>query len=153
MFKSTIAAGTIRTIDTTAAEKAPGVLAVITHKNAPKLNVRAVFAGVPCCKVPRLSFFGQHIGMVVAETFEQARYASHLINVTYEKKEPKVDFEKLAESGPYCRKIKRKPTPYGVMRKLPWARQRFKVEEVYETPIEHHHPLEPHATIAEWDWR
>lgn len=56
LFKSTIAAGTIRTIDTAAAEKAPGVLAVITHTNAPKLNVDGGIRGERCCKVPRSSF-------------------------------------------------------------------------------------------------
>ncbi|WP_332368867.1 hypothetical protein [Spirosoma telluris] len=58
LFKSTIASGKIQTIDTGAAEKVPGVLAVITHTNAPKLNVDGGLRGVPCCKVPKSSFMG-----------------------------------------------------------------------------------------------
>jgi CO/xanthine dehydrogenase Mo-binding subunit len=38
LVRSTIAAGTIAGIDTGAAESAPGVLAVLTHKNAPTLH-------------------------------------------------------------------------------------------------------------------
>src|ERR1700709_2024363 len=75
IFKSTIAAGKITDIDTTEAEKAPGVLAVITHKNAPKLNERGGIRGGALLQSANVEWFGQHIGVVVAETFEQARYA------------------------------------------------------------------------------
>ncbi|GAB3038768.1 xanthine dehydrogenase family protein molybdopterin-binding subunit [Spirosoma pulveris] len=150
LFKSTIAAGTIRTIDTTAAEKAPGVLAVITHTNAPKLNVNGGIRGGALLQSPEIEFYGQHIGLVVAETFEQARHATHLINVTYDKKEPKVDFEKLAK-GATLPKDKEKADAKRGDAKAALRDAEYKVEEVYETPIEHHHPLEPHATIAEWN--
>ena len=150
LFKSTIAAGRIKDIDTAEAEKAPGVLAVITHKNAPKLNVNGGLRGGALLQSPNIEFFGQHIGIVVAETFEQARYASRLINVTYDKQEPKVDFEKLTgEARPS--KDKDKADLKRGDAKAALSQASIKVEEVYETPIEHHHPLEPHATIAEWD--
>ncbi|MCX6218097.1 xanthine dehydrogenase family protein molybdopterin-binding subunit [Spirosoma sp.] len=150
LFKSTIAAGTIRTIDTTAAEKAPGVLAVITHTNAPKLNVNGGIRGGALLQSPEIEFYGQHIGLVVAETFEQARHATHLINVTYDKKEPKADFEKLAKDATLPKDKEKADAKRGDV-KAALRDAEFKVEEVYETPIEHHHPLEPHATIAEWN--
>jgi xanthine dehydrogenase YagR molybdenum-binding subunit len=84
IFKSTIAAGKITDIITADAEKSAGVLAVITHKNAPKLNVGGGLRGGALLQSPDIVFYGQHIGMVVAETFEQARYAASLIRVTYE---------------------------------------------------------------------
>ncbi|ARK12668.1 xanthine dehydrogenase family protein molybdopterin-binding subunit [Fibrella sp. ES10-3-2-2] len=150
LFKSTIASGTILTIDTAAAEKAPGVLAVITHTNAPKLNVNGGLRGGALLQSPEIEFYGQHIGLVVAETFEQARHASHLINVTYDKKEPKVDFEKLSKNATLP-KDKEKADAIRGDAKAALTNAEYKVEEVYETPIEHHHPLEPHATIAEWN--
>jgi len=150
LFKSTIASGTILTIDTAAAEKAPGVLTVITHTNAPKLNVNGGIRGGGLLQSPEIEFYGQHIGLVVAETFEQARHASHLINVTYDKKEPKVDFEKLSKNATLP-KDKEKADAIRGDAKAELANAEYKVEEVYETPIEHHHPLEPHATIAEWN--
>ncbi len=148
LFKSTVAAGTITNIDTTEAEKSPGVLTVITHKNAPKLNVKGGIRGGAMLQSPAIEFYGQHIGMVVAETFEQARHASHLIKVDYDKAAPKVDFEKLAgEAVPSKdhQDEKRGDT------KAALSAADVTVEEVYATPIEHHHPLEPHATIAEWN--
>ncbi|WP_080055003.1 xanthine dehydrogenase family protein molybdopterin-binding subunit [Spirosoma aerolatum] len=150
LFKSTIAAGTIREIDSTSAEKAPGVLAVITHKNAPKLNVKGGLRGGALLQSPAVEFFGQNIGIVVAETFEQARYASRLINVTYDKKEPKVDFDKVADQARMPKDKEKADAKRGDVQAA-LGQATYKVEEVYETPIEHHHPMEPHAAIAEWD--
>ncbi|MFD2574136.1 xanthine dehydrogenase family protein molybdopterin-binding subunit [Spirosoma soli] len=150
IFKSTIAAGKIINIDTTVAEKSPGVLAVITHKNAPKLNVGGGIRGGALLQSPEIEFQGQHIGMVVAETFEQARHATHLIKVEYEKSKANVDFDTLAkEAG--LPKDKDKADAKRGDAKAALSEAAFKVEEVYGTPIEHHHPLEPHSTIAEWE--
>ncbi|MBD2756667.1 xanthine dehydrogenase family protein molybdopterin-binding subunit [Spirosoma validum] len=150
LFKSTIAAGTIQDINTAAAEKAPGVLAVITHKNVLKLNVKGGLRGGALLQSPEVDFFGQNIGIVVAETFEQARYASRLVSVTYDKKEPKVNFDKVADQA-RLPKDKEKADAERGDAKAALSQATIKVEEVYETPIEHHHPLEPHAAIAEWD--
>lgn len=150
LFKSTVAAGTIREIDSTAAEKAPGVLAVITHKNAPKLNTKGGLRGGALLQSPDIEFYGQHIGIVVAETFEQARYASRLINVTYDKKEATIDFEKVASQARLPKDKERADAKRGDVASA-LSQATHKIEEVYETPIEHHHPLEPHAAIAEWN--
>jgi xanthine dehydrogenase YagR molybdenum-binding subunit len=148
LFKSTIAAGKISKIDASAAEKAPGVLAVITHENAPKLNEKGGIRGGAMLQSPEVEFFGQHIGLVVAETFEQAIHASHLVKVEYKKSEPRADFEKWAKEA------KKPKDQEDVKRgdvKAALSDATHKVEEVYGTPIEHHHPMEPHATIAEWN--
>lgn len=150
LFKSTVAAGTIQSINTNEVEKAPGVLAVITHKNAPKLNVNGGLRGGALLQGPDVEFYGQHIGMVVAETFEQARAAARLISVTYTKTGARTDFEKLAPQAVTPKDkdradVKRGDVPAAL------AQADYKVEAVYATPIEHHHPMEPHATIAEWD--
>src|SRR5688500_11066120 len=75
IFKSEIAFGKILEIDSAAAEKLPVVLAVITHKNAPRLNERGGIRGGAMLQSPNIDFHGQTIGVVVAETFEQARAA------------------------------------------------------------------------------
>lgn len=149
LFKSTIASGKILYIDTALAEKAPGVLAVITHKNAPKLNVNGGIRGGALLQSPDIEFYGQHIGLVVAETFEQARHATRLIQVEYQKTDAKVDFEKLAKEAVVPKDKERADAKRGDA-KAALREATYKVEEVYGTPIEHHHPLEPHATIAEW---
>ena len=147
IFKSTIAAGKITELDTSEAEKALGVLAVITHKNAPKLNVGGGIRGGALLQGPAIEFYGQHIGVVVAETFEQARHASRLVKVSYDKTEPKVDFEKHRAEAKPTRDADAKRGDVDAA----FAGAEFKIEAVYETPIEHHQPMEPHATIAVWE--
>jgi len=83
---STVAAGRIAAIDTGAAERADGVLAVITRLNAPQLRYRSVGgrsdedppagARLRVFQKPEVFFSGQPIGVVVAETAEQARHAA-----------------------------------------------------------------------------
>ncbi len=147
IFKSTIAAGTITKIDSVEAEKIPGILAVITHLNAPKLNPGGGLRGGALLQGPEVKFFGQHIGIIVAETFEQASYAARLVKVEYEGSEARIDFDKLYIGAGPAREadIQRGDVDTA------FGNAAFTLDEVYETPIEHHHPMEPHATIAVWD--
>ncbi|QHT67656.1 xanthine dehydrogenase family protein molybdopterin-binding subunit [Rhodocytophaga rosea] len=150
IFKSTIAAGKITEMDTTDAEKSAGVLAVITHKNVPKLNAKGGIRGGALLQNPDIEFYGQHIGVVVAETFEQARYAAKLVKVKYEKGEAKVDFAKHAKEAVLPKEEEKADAVRGDVESA-FNTAEFKVEAVYETPIEHHHPMEPHSTIAFWE--
>jgi xanthine dehydrogenase YagR molybdenum-binding subunit len=150
IFKSTIAAGRISEIDTQDAEKVNGVLAVITHKNAPKLNLQSPIRGGAMLQSDKIEFYGQHIGVVVAETFEQARFAASLIKVRYEKADAKVDFAKLEKEAVKPKDKERDDVARGDVEKA-FQSAEYKIEAVYETPIEHHQPMEPHATIAVWD--
>ena len=148
LFKSEIASGKILDIDTKEAEKAEGIIGIITHKNAAKLASTRGMRGGAILQNADIEYFGENIGIVVAETFEQARYAARLVEVKYQKNEPKVDFEK--------EKVRAKPSKdredeiRGDVEKA-LKNAAFKVDEIYETPIEHHHPMAPHATIAIWD--
>ena len=95
LVQSTIARGTIRSIDAGAARKAPGVAAVYTHEDAPKLiptgaldftkfDPSAGASSLVPLRGPEVYHVGQHIGMVVADTVERAKYAASLLRFTYE---------------------------------------------------------------------
>jgi CO/xanthine dehydrogenase Mo-binding subunit len=88
LVQSTIAAGTIRGIDAAEAEAAPGVLAVITHENAPALAEGPMTPLGPSPPFPlrdnRIVHRGQHVAVVVARTREQARAAARLVRIGYE---------------------------------------------------------------------
>ncbi|HXB95839.1 MAG TPA: xanthine dehydrogenase family protein molybdopterin-binding subunit [Puia sp.] len=147
IFKSTIAAGTITRIDSAAAEKIPGVLAVITHLNAPKLNPGGGLRGGALLQGPEVKFFGQHIGVIVAETFEQASHAARLVKVEYQASDARIDFDKLkAGAVPAKEPDLKRGDPESA-----FSNGEFTLDEVYETPVEHHHPMEPHATVAVWE--
>ncbi|MGH9818885.1 MAG: xanthine dehydrogenase family protein molybdopterin-binding subunit, partial [Pyrinomonadaceae bacterium] len=68
VVKSTTAAATIADIDSTDAEKSPGVIAVISYKNAIKLKPGGNLKGGVIFQEPKVDFYGQHIAIVVAET-------------------------------------------------------------------------------------
>lgn len=159
IFKSETAAGTISEIDSSAAEQSAGVLAVITHKNAPKLNSdtnvpnpnpdRSIRGGA-LLQDNKIEFYGQHIGIVVAETFEQARAAARLVRVSYQKSPAKIDFEQHINEAVVPTAQNFQDVARGDVNTA-FQSAEFKVEEFYETPIEHHHPMAPHATIAVWE--
>jgi xanthine dehydrogenase YagR molybdenum-binding subunit len=149
IVKSTVAAGSITDIDTAAAEKSPGVIAVITHKNALKITpYDPMRAGTGILQDPKVNFYGQHIGVVIAETYEQARFAARLVKVTYDKSDPKVDFEKSI--GDAVKLSNRNDALRGDFDSA-FNTADHKIDFTYETPIEHHNPMEPHAAIAVWD--
>ncbi len=150
IIKSTIAAGRILDIDTQDAEKSAGVLAVITHKNAPKLNTSRGVRGGGILQTAKVDFFGQNIGVVVAETYEQARYAALLIKVKYEKTDAKVNFKKHEKEAVKPKAEDRADDVRGDF-ETAFRNAEYKIDEIYETPIEHHQPMAPHATIAFWE--
>src|SRR3954471_16558254 len=98
---SGIANGRIKSIDTSEAQRVPGVLHIMTHENAPKLKPVATnpaegdAAGrrVPL-QSPIIYYSGQYIAMVVAETLEQARLGAELLRITYDEQPPATDIER-----------------------------------------------------------
>lgn len=161
LLHSTIAKGRIRAIDTQAAEALPGVLAVIIHLNAPKLHeipkdLKPTEGKTGQRLIPlqdaTIRYHGQHIGVAIAETLEQANYAASLVQVDYEPEEPIVDMmTQLSQAH--------QPDDYlgqgadqsrgDVDSAL--AQAEIRIERSYSTPIEHSSPIELSATIATWD--
>ena len=149
LIKSTVAAGSISDIDTSDADKSPGVVTIITHKNALKLTpYDSMRAGTGLLQDANVTHFGQNIGVVVADTYEQARYAARLVKVRYNAAEPKVDFEKVIANA--TKLSGRDDTIRGDFDSA-FASAAHRIDVIYETPIEHHNPMEPHAAIAVWE--
>jgi CO/xanthine dehydrogenase Mo-binding subunit len=92
LVRGTIAAGRIRSIDTEQAQAAPGVLAVITHRNAPRLrrgpDTQLWRQPPPPLQDDRILYYGQYVALVVASTAEHATAAGQLVKVDYEPVEP-----------------------------------------------------------------
>ncbi len=159
---STIASGSIDSIDTAAAEKAPGVLGVITHKNAPKTKAPPLFepgggSGAGASKVNVLNtdeivYEGQPIALIVADTLERAEHAADLIKVTYKKEKAALSFDEAKPSARKPKDIMGEDTevkhgdPEAVLAAAP-----FKVDHRYHTPRYNHNAIELHATTAVWE--
>src|SRR3954452_17007236 len=104
----TVAKGRVTKIDTAAAEKAPGVLAVITHRNAGKVVLPDRVKALVDPKVGRplqpfqddqVHYHGQPIAVVVADTFERATHAATLVRATYNEEQAILDFADAAANG------------------------------------------------------
>ncbi len=151
LVQSTIAKGRIVDIDASEAEKQPGVVRVLSHKNLPKLAVPtpaadAVVRPFYALTIDEIRFSAQPIAVVVADTFEQARYAASLVKVKYEASPHKTDLKETASAAFVSgREQADRGTPAAA-----FAASEYKVEARYTIPIEHHNAMEPHATVANW---
>src|SRR6266481_8067817 len=83
VVEASIGKGRIKSIDTGAAERAPGVVLVLTHRNAPQQGTGNHREAHPVLTGPEVSYYGEPVAFVVAETFEQARAAAYLVRVSY----------------------------------------------------------------------
>src|SRR6202035_3197445 len=89
VVEASIGKGTIKSIDTRSAEKAPGVALVLTHRNAPEQGSGNHREAHPVLTGPEVTRYGQPVAFVVAESFEQARAAAYLVNVKYDRESGK----------------------------------------------------------------
>jgi xanthine dehydrogenase YagR molybdenum-binding subunit len=143
--------GRIRRVATSAALQVPGVLAVLTHENAPRLEARdeelALFQS------DRVAYRGQIVAAVVAESFETARSAERLVRVDYDAEasdvELRVDHPRLYKPdkvNPSYETDTEHGDPDAALAAAPVT-----VDVTYETPSFHNNPMEPHASVAIWD--
>jgi xanthine dehydrogenase YagR molybdenum-binding subunit len=152
---SAIAKGRINSIDATAAKAAPGVRAVLTTLDLPRLgrgrmNYAYLFGG------PIVQHYHQAIAIVVAETFEQARAAAYLIAVDYTRDPGKFDLAAEAQSAPLFGADSGEGSGAPPENRVgdfetAFAAAAVKLDETYTTPDESHAMMEPHATIAAWN--
>jgi xanthine dehydrogenase YagR molybdenum-binding subunit len=162
---STIAKGRIRRIDSGPAEEAPGVLAVITHQNVPRMktppivdfhNIGKGFAlsDLPIMQNAEVHWDGEPVAIVVAETLERAEHAASLVSVEYDVDAPAVSFEDEKAKAVVPKDILGEPPEINIGdANQAFAEADVSVSHVYRTPRYNHNALEPHATIAVWDDR
>jgi xanthine dehydrogenase YagR molybdenum-binding subunit len=156
---STIAKGRIKAIDTKSAERAPGVLAVITHLNAPKMP--GYQTGKDPSKPPtagqplrifydnEIFYYDQPIALVIADTYERVLHAARLVKAQYEKAAHQTHLEaNLAKAktptGPRYEDYKRGEADA-------YKNAPVKIEQQYYHPIEVHNPMELGSIIARWE--
>lgn len=156
LVTSTIARGTITAMDTDAATSAPGVLAVYTPFNPLQLfaygGAQNDETNVPL-QDASVRYRGQAIGLVVAETFEQARDAAALIETDYAPQPPATSFAAGLPSAAVVpdaavAEVVLAPGVPSIDAAL--AASPVTVSASYTSSIVHHMAMEPHATVAFW---
>jgi xanthine dehydrogenase YagR molybdenum-binding subunit len=153
---STVPKGRITSIDSGPAEHSPGVLHVMTAMNAPRLP-QGGRAGVnpPAGRVLSvLQDFEVHynrepVAVVVADTLEQATSAAALVEVRYQESPAQLDFSREQNKAHSPGKMNGEDAD-SARGRIEHDDDNEQVIQTYRTPMEHHNPLEPHATLANW---
>src|ERR1700704_4311276 len=152
VVEASIGKGKIRSIDTRAAEKAPGVALVLTHRNAPEQGTGNHREAHPVLTGPEVTRYGQPVAFVVAESFEQARAAAYLADVKYD-----------GTRGKYALRAHLKEARVPKPSDAPaadsavgdfagaFANAPVQLDVTYTTPLQSHAMMEPHATVAVWE--
>ncbi|MFL9924060.1 xanthine dehydrogenase family protein molybdopterin-binding subunit [Herbaspirillum lusitanum] len=145
---SAIARGRIASMDVSAAQRSPGVIAIVTAENAGKLgkaswNTARLFGG------PEIQHYHQAIAVVVAETFEQARAAAQLVQVKYITEQGNYDLAGSRDQAamPKSGKADTKVGDFAGA----FAQAAVRFDATYSTPDHAHAMMEPHASIASWE--
>ena len=149
---STIPHGRLTRLSTAAAERAPGVLMVLTHRNMPPLRALshppAGQSYMPL-QQDRIRYEGQPIALVVAETLEQALHAASLVQAEYTPEPAVTDFRRVLDTAFTVTSFAEPDTQTGDVAQA-LAQAAVRLEQTYRTADRHHNPMEPSATIAVW---
>jgi xanthine dehydrogenase YagR molybdenum-binding subunit len=149
---SDVARGRVARVDASDAEALTGVIAVISHQNAPTLaDTRDRELAI--LQSDEVSFRGQYIGAVVAESFEVARHAASLVGISYSEEPHDAEFSPDRDDL---------YTPERLNAGFPTDTEEGDVDgalssaavtldETYSTPLEHNNPMEPHTSVALWE--
>lgn len=159
LVQSTVPHGRIRRLDTAAAEAAPGVIAVLDHRNAPRLPYHVMSPRAPVdpageqlrvLQGPEVLFVGQPVAVVIARSLEEAVHATALVQVEYDER-PAVTRLADGVGDPH-------EPPAGKPADLSrgdadaaLAVAEVTVDTLYDQPVAFHCAIEPHVTIAAWD--
>jgi xanthine dehydrogenase YagR molybdenum-binding subunit len=163
LVRSTVTRGRVREIDTVAAEAAAGVVAVLTHRTAPRLPYAEPPQGGRVFIDPQAGHFlrvlqddevrfnGQPVAIVVADRWEQAQHAATLVRVAYASELHLTRMEDAldAASEPVD-SGRRAPGPRGTPEPA-FNGSAVRVDARYSTPMEHHNPMGLITTVASWD--
>ncbi|MUG91231.1 molybdopterin-dependent oxidoreductase [Scytonema sp. UIC 10036] len=162
VVSSQIAKGRITKIDASDALNLEGVLQVFTHENAPNTawfdssyKDETAPHGSPFRPLheDKILYSGQPVALVVAETFELARYGATLVRVEYEREIHVTDLDAKREQAykPTMRPgSEPPPKPRGYAEKA-FANAAIQHEAEYASPVEHHNPMESFASTVVWE--
>lgn len=157
---STIARGRIARLDTAAAEAAPGVALVMTHRNAPRMKAPALFGSTPDAAGPHdlpvmqddeIHWNGQAVAVVLAETREAADHAATLIVVAYDAAPAVTDFDRAkADAKPPDSILGEPPLIEIGDAEAALAAADAAVDLTFRTPRHNHNAIELHVATVEW---
>ncbi|WP_046468448.1 xanthine dehydrogenase family protein molybdopterin-binding subunit [Allosalinactinospora lopnorensis] len=160
-----VPSGRTNTIQTGEAEQVPGVLAVLTHANLPKIAAQPrLFPSLFGHAAVGETFFpmqddvvhyaGQPVAMVVADTLERAQHAAGLVHVSYHTAPSTTTLEQGRDRAYEPGRIFGGLLPGRMERGDPdsgLAKAPVHIDRTYRFAANHHNPIEPSSTTAVWE--
>jgi xanthine dehydrogenase YagR molybdenum-binding subunit len=147
-----IAKGAVRAVDGSAALALPGVLAVLSCENTPRLH-RVDDAELALFQSRGVAYRGQIVAAVVADSHETAEQAERLVRIQYDEEphdvELHVDHPRLYKPDRINPNFETDTEQGDCDQAL--AAAEVTVDRTYQTAAVHNNPMEPHATLAVWD--
>jgi xanthine dehydrogenase YagR molybdenum-binding subunit len=160
IVEATIAHGRVDSVDLSQAEKSPGVIEIISRRNVPKLRYPKLgsydspFAeNITSLWDSTIHYAGQAVAVVVAETLEEARHSASLVKVKYSQQSHALALSEADPSAIFPKQSKGEKIQYkrGDAEAALAEPGLIKVEQTYTMPVETHNPMEPAATVAQWN--
>jgi len=162
LVHATVTRGRMTRLDTTAAEAAPGVILVVTHRNMPRISPLALIgvtnlsavgnSSLPILQDDAVHYNGQVVASVLAESQEQADHAASLIEIDYAAETAKTRFDEARAHArtPASILIEKNQVSVGdADREL--GRAAHRVDNLYRTPGHNHNAIELHGVTVAWD--
>jgi xanthine dehydrogenase YagR molybdenum-binding subunit len=150
VVEASIGKGRIKAIDTRAAERSPGVALVLTYRNAPAQGTGNHHEARPMLTGPDVSYYGEPVAFVVADTFEQARAAAYLVRVEYDRLPGEYTLHDGTARVPQSNGSSPPDSAVGDFEHA-FATAPVQIDVTYTTPLQSHAMMEPHATLAFWE--
>src|SRR3984893_9860620 len=152
VVEASIGKGKIKSIDTRAAEKAPGVALVLTHRNAPEQGRGNHREAHPVLTGPEVTRYGEPVAFVVAESFEQARAAAYLVDVKYDRSSGRYALHNSLDHArvPHQDDAPAADSAVGDVAGA-FASAPVQIDVTYNPPLQSQAMMDPHATLAMWD--
>jgi xanthine dehydrogenase YagR molybdenum-binding subunit len=156
IVQSTIPSGTVVSIDRVAADRAPGVIAILTPFNAPRLSQAPpqppARRNLSLLQDTSVSYNGQPVAVVVAKSLNEAKAAAAMLELKYAEKVAQIGLKERVGEARWPKNPGKEPA--GNHRgdlQAGFSKSAVIIENTYITPIQHHSPMEPHGTIAWWE--
>ncbi|SMF37638.1 xanthine dehydrogenase, molybdenum binding subunit apoprotein [Azospirillum oryzae] len=157
---STVARGRITALDTAAAEAAPGVVLVMTHRNAPRMKAPSLMmssptaagaSDLPVMQDDEIHWNGQPIAVVLAETLEQADHAASLVRADYAPLPAVTSFDEAKKTPRQLDNILGQPPVVEIGdAEAALKAAAVQVDQIYRTPRHNHNAIELHAATVAW---
>ncbi|MGY3364004.1 xanthine dehydrogenase YagR molybdenum-binding subunit [Bradyrhizobium sp. GM2.4] len=159
LVTSAIAKGRIDSFDLDDARRVRGVIDIVTHENAPKLKESKLFSNggyagttIQPLKSADIAHDGQIIAVVIAESYEGAREAANRVKVSYTAVAPSASFDSPGTTTAAAKgqnaQFKEDPEVGDFAKAFDAAE--VKLTASYETPTQHHNPMELFTTSCAW---